>query len=725
MVAITKRNQDASAILNTISNESLQAFFDAKEQFFSYRQFNNSARRRDFASSFTASINHFLLVSTDSLEAIYEHYVRSRAKSSRVPSPLTTVQSEWDRFSEFFDAAALVDIVTVKRAYRKAARTLHPDVGGNAGDMVALNAVFAELLDMLMLSEAEAALQPGANIERSRQDGTRSNSSFACGIGPGFWPGSVLQYPRSVREFEILLRTEALLAAIDVFDEDRYAQLAQGLGFNSAWACHDNFDEEAFEKADACEKVATIIRKAMEASAKPGLPYGLPGLRDLGRVWIESAIGGWITHGRVEARETLSAKKFLELENRAITGDRFTFIDEWRADELRLLLKRIEHPKSRGGDRFQLNHMLQAENAFRRGLVTPARYKKTVERLKGKRDALAVAAQPIIDLASTSGFMTLEHDPYEAGQKVPARSVPERVSDSFLGNWKLDSPDACRAYNIAYYQSKKVEGKLIFVRQRLWILLSSLIANPERWGADRILSAAHEVALLEKAARVGREGLAGDHAADLRAFLSALAAEDEPQREERLRLLGQLAREDFRDQLPEGVEPTFKSARSLGPQNYGSPLMVIVPSPDYYRAALRSLEEFRAFDAGASWFDPEHDAEQDGLRYYHEHMQKLANRMFNAVDVEPAKKKVAKLGPLIRQAVDQNVPLNAAAEWQLGYYMDRLTGAMVRARQFVEAAAVLEEYFALPDAYRRRSTPSEDKRLRARLIRFRRDADLD
>ena len=457
----------------------------------------------------------------------------------------------------------------------------------------------------------------------------------------------------------------------------------------------------------------------------PELPYGLPGLRELGRVWIESAIGGWVTHGRIEARETLSAKKFLELESRAITGDRFTFIDEWRADELRLLLKRSEHPKSRGGDRFQLNHMLQAENAFRRGLVTPARYKKTVERLKGKRVALAVAAQPIIDLASTSGFMTLEHDPYEAEQKVPVRSVPESVSDSFLGNWKLDSPDACRAYNIAYYQSKKVEGKLIFVRQRLWILLSSLIANPERWGADRILSAAHEVALLEKAARVGREGLAGDHAADLHAFLSALAAEDERQREERLRLLDQLAREDFRDQLPKGVEPRFKSTRSLGPESYGSPLMVIVPSQDYYRAALRSLEELRAFDAGKTWFDPKCDADQEGRRYLSEHMQKLDNRMFSAVDVEPAKKKVAKLGPLVRQAIDKSMPLNAAAEWQLGYYMDRLTGAMVRARQFVEAAAILEEYFALPGAYRRRSTPSEDKRLKARLIRCRRDVALN
>lgn len=724
MADITTRTEYASAILDKISNESLQAFFDAKEQFFTYGQFNNVSRRRDFASSFVDSISHFLLVSTDSLEAIYEHYVRPRAKSSRAHLSLTTAQSEWDRFCEFFDAPALVDIVTVKTAYRKAARILHPDVGGNAGDMVALNSVFSELLDILMLSEADAALPPSDNMERSRQDGSRSNSSFDEHVGLGFWPGSVLRYPNSVREFEILLRTEALLAAIDVFDEDRYAQLAAGLDFNSAWACQSSSEEEAFEKSEACEKVAIIIRKAIEASVKPGLPNGLPGLRELGRVWANSAIDGWITHGRIAARETLSAKKFLELESQALAAGEFIFIDEWRADELRLLLKRIEHPRSRANDRFQLNHMLQAENAFRRGLVTSTRYQKTVERLKGKSDALTVAAQPIIDLASTCGFMTLEHDPYEAEKKVPALSVHESASGSAFGNWKLDSPESCRAYNTAYYLSKKVEGKLIYVRQRLWIMLSSLVAFSDCWSIDRILVATHEVELLEDAARVGREGQAGDHAADLRFFLNALAAEAAPQREERLRLLARLAREDFRDQLPKGVEPIVKSSRSPGPQIYGSPLMVVVPSPDYYRAALRSLEDLRAFDVGKAWFDPENDLVQEGRRYLSEHIDKFDNRLFHAVDAKTAKKKIAKLGPLIRQVIDFNMPLNAAAEWQLGYYIDNLTGAMVRARCFAEAAACLEEYFALPDAYRRRSTPSEDKRLQARLIRCRRDADL-
>ncbi|WBY17299.1 hypothetical protein PF049_03840 [Erythrobacteraceae bacterium WH01K] len=610
-----------------------------------------------------------------------------------------------------------------KTAYRNAARTLHPDIGGNALDMVALNAAFARVLDILMLSEAEVSPQTDEGLNRHYQNGTRGGSSFACGpVCPGFWPGSILQYPRSALEFDILLRTEALLAATDLFDEDRHARLALGLAFNPAWSADAGPSGDTFDKADACEKVADLLRIAIEATKEPALPQGLPGLHELGQIWIRAAINAWIEHGRISERENLSLKKLQTLEEQALEAGRFPFVEEWREKRLRTISDRIDQPGSRSDDRFQLNHSLQAKNALRRGLITAARYKTTVARLEERHHAIAGATAAIVELASGPGFMALEHDPDEAEKTVSVRFVPESVPGSSFGNWKLDSKQACRAYGEAYYRSEAVEGKLKFIRQRLWILLSSLVAKPASWDADRILAAAHEVALLGEAARASREGEAGNHAADLHEFLKALAAEDAPQREERLRALRGLAREDFRDHMPEGVEAVSKGSRPDGRFEYGSPLMQVIPSQDYYRSALRPVDELKAFSAGQPWSDPEREAEQEGIRYYYDHMQKLSDRMFNAVDVEPAKKKIAKLAPLIREAVSQSVPLNAAAEWQLGYYIDRLTGAMVRARQFAEALTVLEEYFALPDAYRRRSTPSEEKRLRARLARCRRDA---
>lgn len=287
-----------------------------------------------------------------------------------------------------------------------------------------------------------------------------------------------------------------------------------------------------------------------------------------------SARRGWATYGRQSA----SAKKVEALEEQAIANGRYPFIDEWRETRLRALSDKLNQPGSRADDRFQLNHILQAENAFRRQLITAARYKTAIERLEGKRDALAVAAASIVDLAASSGFMPLELDPAEADKAVSVRFVPESIAGSAFGNWKLDSKQACRAYGEAYYRSDAVDGKLKFVRQRLWILLSSLVANPNRWDADRIGAAAREVALLEKAARAGREGQAGDHAADLHNFLTALTSETKIDRDARLRLLGRFAREDFRDALPDGVDSIHESDRASGRSSEGSPLTRVIPA---------------------------------------------------------------------------------------------------------------------------------------------------
>lgn len=718
MTAITKEAAGRSATRDTITTDDLQAFFDIKEQFFYYRQFSNPSRRRDFAPSFVAAVERFLN-STTALEAIYEHYVRPRAGFKRARSPVALLQGEWNRFPEFFDEAATTELAAAKAAYRRAAKALHPDAGGDPAEMVALNAAFAQLLDILMLAEVEATMQPQTN---SGNDRTRRETSFACGfVSPGFWPGSVLQYPRSAQEFEILLRSEALLAAIDIFEEDHYADLALGLHFNSAWAVEAGRSWEAFDKACACERVANILRIVMEATRGPDQPYGLPGLRDLARVWLEAATDGWIKHGRLSARETASAKKVQEREEKALLAGHYPFVDEWREKSLRALASRLDRPGSRSDDRFQLNHMLQAENAFRRGLITSTRYKTTVERLEGKREELAAASSGIVHLSKSAGFMALEHDPVEAEQNVSVRFVPESVAGSAFGNWRLDSKQACRAYGEAYYRSDQIEGKLKFVRQRLWILLSSLIANPARWDAARIEAAAHEVQLLQKAARAGREGQADSHAAELHVFLTELAAEAAPSREDRLEILARIASEDFRDSLPSGVSPVLTGVSPHSPISGWSPLTHVVPSSSYYRAAMLPLGELKKFAAGKAWTDPEQEARQRGVEYYYEHMGKLSDRMFKAADIEPAEKKITKLAPLIREAIDQSVPLEAAGEWQLGYYIDRLTGAMVRARKFAEAAAALEEYFALPDAYRTRSTASGDKTLAARLTRCQRD----
>src|SRR3546814_1573424 len=88
------------------------------------------------------------------------------------------------------------------------------------------------------------------------------------------------------------------------------------------------------------------------------------------------------------------------------------------------------------------------------------------------------------------------------------------------------------------------------------------------------------------------------HAADLHSFLTALIGETEIDRGARLRLLGRFAREDFRDALPDGVDPVHDSSRARGRSRDGSPLSRVIPAPEYYRAAMRPIGELKIFSAG-------------------------------------------------------------------------------------------------------------------------------
>src|SRR3546814_18076344 len=83
-------------------------------------------------------------------------------------------------------------------------------------------------------------------------------------------------------------------------DWERPAGLALGLTFNPSWAVDADASWEAFDKANACERLADIIRIAVEATKDAALPNGLQGLAALGHVWIEAAINAWIEHGRLE-----------------------------------------------------------------------------------------------------------------------------------------------------------------------------------------------------------------------------------------------------------------------------------------------------------------------------------------------------------------------------------------------------------------------------------------
>jgi hypothetical protein len=219
---------------------------------------------------------------------------------------------------------------------------------------------------------------------------------------------------------------------------------------------------------------------------------------------------------------------------------------------------------------------------------------------------------------------------------------------------------------------------------------------------------------------------------DLSEFIIQLLQQEPIEIERRLKYVNLFTMVDFRDELPDGVSPNTDSPRFRfshstycpyeGWNNYSCPLNNLSLYSDYLRAALLPLQTLEDNANAGDWSDPEkeaHDAaDAEGLEYYNLHIHPLSLKMSESeIEGEPAASRIAKLLPLVQQSLEMDVPLNAAKHWELGWHVDKLTGAMVRAKQFVDAATILERFYALPKAYRHRLPPGLDKKLRARLAR--------
>jgi hypothetical protein len=100
-------------------------------------------------------------------------------------------------------------------------------------------------------------------------------------------------------------------------------------------------------------------------------------------------------------------------------------------------------------------------------------------------------------------------------------------------------------------------------------------------------------------------------------------------------------------------------------------------------------------------------------------MEKSQNAAFAATDYY--KTKPARAVKVLETHCDRLLELGGSIihvqELQLGYWVDRLTIALVYQKRWSEAKAWIERFLALPDRYRDRSCQSEQESLRKRLER--------
>lgn len=694
-----------------------KSYFRLKEQFFYYKLINSAPRKRSYSQMFIAEVSEFL--ARYDTEGVYRLFVQPSQTTDHGAGSYKLLCKIHPIIGAHFAPEDLTDISKAKSAYRKAASKVHPDMGGGHEEMTALNVAFNAVFDHLMLAsfgDSESGISSGYDSTSLHRNG-----SFARGrVQPGFWPGSILQYPQSGQEFELLLRTELLIAAKDLFQEDLFAEHAAHLPFNERWrAGKDGGD--AFSRGSACESVAELIISCREASFEEGRDDLSAQLKPLAEDWVAGAIAAWTESGRQEQR-AFGKQAITEADKNDPEG--LPYIDEWRAKNLLDLRRRITEPKSRAETRFQLMHLLQAENARRRGLITEKRYQDALKRFDIQDIAIDEAAKKVVAIFHGSGFMPLEHDPAPLDQAA-AELINESNPEEAFGKWQLADDQSRAAYLRAFYEDAALDGKMVYVRQRLWITLSSLIGSESsKWDDARVSRAAQEVSALGEAAKASREGQASDHAEELAEFLQFLADESDQNRRKRLELLGKVVVEDVRTMMLQDIFPLGSNAKNAvwtGEREW-SPLTRVIPSASYFEAAKRPLEDLEIYAVKGSW--PDGDAlskRQHGLEYYSKHMNRLSNKMFNASSIDDPRKRTDKLAPLVRQALDQDVPKEAAGEWQIQHYIDRLTAALTRCRHFQTAHDLLTEYFALDPAYRERSTRSGDEVLSKRLARCQRE----
>jgi hypothetical protein len=428
-------------------------------------------------------------------------------------------------------------------------------------------------------------------------------------------------------------------------------------------------------------------------------------LAPLAAAWTTAAVQGWMREG---ARDVPLSRR-AERQEVALREGRIPFVtNEWRANSLQELISRNETLGcGRSRKKFMLTHPTKAENALRRKLITQKRYEEAMTRLGAQKDAALASASELEALE----FMRLELDPPQADETVTSTLIPDAPVDGAFGNWLLHSPEAARDYGRAYYGSGGAQGKLKYIRQRLWLALSSIIHQPGDWPEERLSRLIRELDALRQAAVAAREGSSPEHAKDLQGFVQFLLDEDADRRLRRLKLLGQLRSQDFRDFAPSELRNTaIASGRVVG----ANPLSTVVPSPDYYRNATKPLEELELIRSG-KWEDRERADDKAGLEYYCDHLHKHCERMSKAADVSDPRVRAARLEPLVRQAIEMDAPLHAVPHWQLDYYIDRLTGAWSRLGEHSKAASLLQQFFDLPAPYRRGCAASVEKQLRDRF----------
>ncbi|WP_437723620.1 J domain-containing protein [Sorangium sp. So ce861] len=357
-----------------------------------------------------------------------------------------------------------------------------------------------------------------------------------------------------------------------------------------------------------------------------------------------------------------------------------------------------------------LNHPRQAANAHRLGIIDAKRYAKVMENLSNAdaKDSQYEAA--LAQFVAAGGFLqALPTDVTAHSKQMRARLVPE--PGYFTHHIANLSDDQQAEYLSAYGPRPTLHLVRKYACVRLQSLLDTAMLHPGTVPLDRIEREARTISKLLPGSREG-------YGSDVADAVQLLAEQPEEERRERLLLVGRLHRNAGR--LATGGLTLSIGDMAVHPfsldvtTNYLD--LVRRPLADL-RHALRSGNFPESSDAvreSAAW-KPDLDALGTP------EIEDLSAAAFAALRLSKDNPSAAAsaLQVLVERLLALGKVMVHVQELQVGYWIDKLSIALVRLKRWDEARHWIETYFELPERYRARSSPSEQECMQRRLERCR------
>ena len=360
--------------------------------------------------------------------------------------------------------------------------------------------------------------------------------------------------------------------------------------------------------------------------------------------------------------------------------------------------------------RFVPNHMRQADNLLRLGIIDKKRYDALATRIGGAAEKVAGDAAAFENFVASRTFLTLPMD-VEPTTPPPSALVP---APGYYSRVETMSDAERHEYMSAYHG-----GAAELALKYLPVRLDALVRAPFH-GCDDVEAVLAELRAFDAAPGMP-QGMLALCACGIKvvAFLAGLPVRA---RSRRVELLNKL---DADPGAPLQISIAVDASTGSVNVSAGSPKPIFL-NPQYAEFATLPLDRLERYASTGSTLTPQ-EQEQQHREEVRRGKQWVEDRAFRESDVYknareatwakiPDPERVAGSVSALCEAMYQRATDNEGPS-EIPYWTDKLTINLVRLKRFDEALRWLVRYDSAPDAIRTSATPSVAEAMRKRRVR--------